>query len=271
MKSLLSYSLLLCFLGAVFTVKAQDNRMTLKGNIKAITNEIQDVSVQNITSGKGTISDGYGFFSIAVALNDTLIFSAIQFKKKTIIVEASILQSKSIIVPMEEAENQLNEVIVMPYNLTGDLTKDLKTEKVVVAATLGLPNAYVVKMTQSQRLLAEADGGGWLGPVNGGLGGVGGSLNLHKILNRISGRTKMLKERVAFDDKNIIIEELVNFFSDTIMTQELKIPTIRINEFAYFCEADINFSALIQSNDQLKLWEFLKRKSLTFRKVNDLD
>jgi hypothetical protein len=28
---------------------------------------------------------------------------------------------------------------------------------------------------------------------------------------------------------------------------------------------------LMQSNDQLKLWEFLKSKSLNFRKENDLD
>ncbi len=271
MKNIVSYSLLLYFLCTVFTVKAQDSRMPLNGNIKAITNEIQDVNVQNITSGKGTISDGYGFFSIVVALNDTLIFSAIQFKKKIIIVDASILQSKNIVVPMEEADNQLNEVIVMPYNLTGDLTKDLKTEKVVVAATLGLPNAYVVKMTQNQRLLAEADGGGWIGPVNGGLGGVGGTVNLHKILNRVTGRTKMLKERVARDEKNVLIEKIFDIFPDSIIVEKLKIPELRVNEFIYFCEADPNFTSIVTTNDALKIWDFLAFKSVVFRKENELE
>ncbi|WP_047419276.1 hypothetical protein [Cellulophaga sp. Hel_I_12] len=256
---------------AVFTAKAQDSRVLLNGNIKSFTDEVQDVTVQNISSGKGTISDGYGFFAIAVQANDSIVFSAVQFKKKTLVVHTAMLQSQRIIVTLEEANNELDEIIVMPYNLTGDLAKDMKTQNVVVAATLGLPNAYVKKKTQSERLLAEADGGKWIKSAGAGYGGAGGAVNLHKILNRISGRTKMLKKRVARDKKNVVIEDLFNFFSDTLIRTELKIPEVRGYEFLYFCEADSTFSALMQSNNPIEIWEFLTQKSVVFRKENDIE
>lgn len=271
MKNSILSKLIIFLFFAAMAVKAQDNRQILSGNIKAFNDEIQDVTVQNITSGKGTISDAYGFFAIAVQFNDSLVFSAVQFKKKTLVVNAEILNSKHIFVMLEEATNELDEVIVMPYNLTGDLTKDMKTQNVVVAATLGLPNAYVKKKTQSERLLVEADGGSWVKAVGAGAGSAGGTVNLHKILNRISGRTKMLKKRVAQDEKNVIVENIVHVFQDSVFRKKLKIPEIRIYEFLYFCEADDNFSNLLQSNDEIKLWEFLQQKSLVFRKENDIE
>tara|TARA_R110002051_G_scaffold241712_1_gene302101 strand:- start:69696 stop:70511 length:816 start_codon:yes stop_codon:yes gene_type:complete len=271
LKNTALYSTVLFLLFGFFSVKAQELRQLLQGNIKSFTDEVQDVTVQNISSGKGTISDGYGFFSIAVQRNDSIVFSAVQFKKKTLVVTAAMLQSERIIVTLEEANNELDEVIVMPYNLTGDLAKDMKTQNVVVAATLGLPNAYVQKKTQSERLLAEADGGNWIKSAGAGYGGAGGSINLHKILNRISGRTKMLKKRVARDERNVVIEDLLHFFPDSVLHSELKIPEGRVYEFVYFCEADTNFSPLMQANDLIKVWEFLRLKSILFRKENDLE
>jgi len=271
LKNTALYCSVLFLLFGFFSLKAQDSRVLLNGNIKSFTDEVQDVTVQNISSGKGTISDGYGFFSIAVQQNDSIVFSAVQFKKKILVVNAAMLQSERIIVTLEEANNELDEVVVMPYNLTGDLAKDMKTQNVMVAATLGLPNAYVKKKTQSERLLAEADGGKWIKSAGAGYGGAGGSVNLHKILNRISGRTKMLKKRVARDKKNVVIEDLFNFFPDSVIRTELKIPEGRVYEFVYFCEADSNFSTLMQSNDPIKIWEFLMLKSIVFRKENDLE
>ena len=254
-------------------LEAQDNRVSLQGNIRVESNDVDGIHVQNTTSNKATITDGYGFFSILVQLNDTLVFSAIQFKKKEFVITQSLLESKSIVVLMEEADNQLDEVVVMPYNLSGDLSKDADNlkDKVVTASTLGLPNAYVKKKTQNERKLAEADGGGWFNSVGGGIGGVGGAVNLHKILNRVSGRTKMLKERVARDEKNELIAQLNSFYADTLITKKLKIPELRINEFFFYCEVDANFASLVQSKDVLTIWEFLEHKSKLFRENNDLD
>lgn len=262
------YCLFFCFLSATVLVKAQEKRVVLYGNIKAEVNEIQDVTIQNITSLRGAISDVSGYFSIPVQINDTLLFSALQFKKKTIVIDASILKSKSITVVMQEVDNKLDEVVVMPYNLTGNLTKDanLLKKEVVTASTLGLPNAYVVKMTQSERMLIEADRGKMVTILPLYIG-----VNTHKLLNKLSGRTKMLKESVARDEKNEVIAQLKRFFPDSVIASKLKIPAIRVNEFIYYSEVDTNFRTIMETNEVLKIWEFLKIKSVAFRKENELE
>lgn len=252
---------------------AQEQTVFLQGNVKVENNDVDGIHVQNTTTNKATITDAYGYFSIPVRLNDTLVFSAIQLQKKEFPITQTLLDTKSIVVLMQEAENALDEVVVMPYNLSGDLSKDANNlkQEVVTAASLGLPNAYVKKKTQNERKLAEADGGGWIKGVNGGLGGVGGAINLHKILNRVSGRTKMLKERVARDEKNVRINELAAYYPDDILIEKLKIPALRVQEFRYYCEVDAGFETLMETKDLLKIWNFLQVKSADFIKNNEVE
>jgi len=119
------------------------------------------------------------------------VFSAVQFKKKQLIVTKEIISQKIIYVLLEDAVTELEEVVVKPFYLSGNIGDDLKTlkiEPVVTASTLGLPNANVLPITKAERELFEAKSGGGLIPLN-------------PILNGISGRTKMLKKRVARNKK----------------------------------------------------------------------
>ena len=118
----------------------------LEGKVTSTNKSIADVHVINTSSNRATITDEEGLFTIAARLNDTILFSAVQYKRMTLVVTRAMLESSSIVVPLEEFINELDEVVVRPYNLSGDLGRDmnsLKTDKVYVAATLGLPNAYV--------------------------------------------------------------------------------------------------------------------------------
>ncbi len=52
-------------------------------------------------------------------------------------------ESSTAYTTFEEFVNELDEVVVRPYNLSGDLNRDMqqmKTDPVVTASTLGLPN-----------------------------------------------------------------------------------------------------------------------------------
>ena len=223
--------------------------------------DVAATHVLNITTDKATITDINGFFSITARLNDTLVFSAIQFKKKTMVVTESVLESKLLYVPLEEALTQLDEVIVMPYNLSGDMTKDLarmQIEPIVTASTLGLPNAYVIPPTKAERELFEATSGGGLIPLN-------------PILNGISGRTKMLKNRVARNEKYERTLRVRSFYADSLYRTEFKIPEDNIAIFMYFCEVDPDFQTIVDSHDRLKIWEFMRKKSLVYRENNGLD
>ena len=57
---------------------------------------IEGVHVLNITSNYNTITDSKGNFKIYANLNDEIIFSAIQFKRKKIIINDDLLNSISV-------------------------------------------------------------------------------------------------------------------------------------------------------------------------------
>ncbi len=230
----------------------------LKGKVSSADGDVAATHVLNITTQKAAITDIEGYFTISAQLNDTLVFSAIQYQRKEIVVTTAILASKSIFVSLDPAVNQLNEVVVMPYNLSGDLSRDMQSQPVLVAATLGLPNSYVKKKTQSERLLIEATTGG-------------AGIPLNPIINAITGRTKMLKENYKRDIKYERTERVRNFYSDSIYTSQLKIPALKIDDFMYFCEVDPEFSEIVDTHDKIKILTFLRQKSVVYRKNNELD
>jgi hypothetical protein len=239
----------------------------LSGKAVAKDKDVTGVVVQNITSEKATITDVDGSFTIQVSLNDTLVFSAVQFKRKIIPINATFYNSTFLTVPLEEFVNELKEVVVLPYNLSGNLGSDvtgLQLEKDVSAEALGLPNAYQKIPTQSERKLQQAT----LGKFN-----IGMILSppLDPLINAITGRTKMLKNRVKVDKAYARTQRVQEFYVDSIFMKDLKIPYEKIDDFMYFCEVDDLFQKTVDTHDKLKIWEFLIQKSAAYRENNNLD
>jgi hypothetical protein len=260
--------LVFIFLG-VFAqaLMAQDLSKTLEGMVYSEDGDVAATHVLNTTTKKAAITDINGFFSIVVSLNDTLVFSAVQYKRKEIVVHAGILESTFLSVPLEESNIALDEVIVMPYNLTGELGRDMENMDVgpVISATsLGLPNAHVKPLMQSERLLREAS----MGPFSIGMLT---SIPFNPMINAITGRTKMLKKRVARDIKYNKSQQLRTQFADSLFVQQLKVPPEKIDDFLYFCEVDANFNTIVDSRDLFAIWEFIKQKSVVYRKNNGLE
>lgn len=233
----------------------------LEGRVYSKDGDVAATHVQNLSTKKATITDIDGFFSIYANLNDTLLFSAVQYEKKRVVITTEILNQKVFRVLLDDALNVLDEVTVTPYNLTGDIAKDVmlvKTEAVVTAQTVGLPNAYARVPSKAERELFEATTGGGLLPLN-------------PILNAISGRTKMLKKRVARNNLYERTLRVKEFYKDSLFSSELKIPKDRIDDLLFFCEVDATFQTVIDTHDRIKIWEFIRKKSIVYLKNNDLD
>lgn len=232
----------------------------LDGRVYSKDGDVAATHVQNITAKKATITDIDGFFSITANLNDTLVFSAVQFQKMEIVITKEILQQPFLNVPLEDALTKLDEVIVTPYNLTGDITKDLdliSIEPVVTASTLGLPNAYVKPLSKAERDLFAATAN----PI----------MSFDPLINAITGRTKMLKERVARNKLYSRTEQVKAFYTDSLFRIDLKIPEDKIDDLLYFCEVDSVFQTTVDSNDQLKIWDYIRKKSIVYRDNNGLN
>ena len=254
-------SLLLGLVLLTSSVRSQDVFSgKLEGRVYSEDGDVAATHVLNMTTQRATITDISGFFSIPVTLNDTLVFSAVQYKRKEIVVTSGMLESKLLLIPLEEFLTELDEVVVTPYNLTGDIVKDLGSldiEPVVTTSTLDLPNAYVKPITKAERELYAATANPYM--------------SFDPLINAITGRTKMLKNRVERNAAYARTARVREFYVDSLYTTELKIPEDKVDDFLYFCEIDMAFQAVVDTHDHLEIWEFLRRKSLVYRKNNEVE
>jgi len=234
------------FLVAIFLVQGVVAQKIIKNLEGTVVNSMEDVSgvhIINLTSKKATITDLNGHFTIPIRLKDTLIISAVQFKKEKIIVSEILMALQNFTIQLEAQLTELDEVLL-------DQRRTLVTAK-----SLGLPNADVMVLPLSERALIAARK--WV---------TNNTLSIDPVFNFISGRTKMLTKRVARDKRYERSQKMRQMYSDSIFAGDLKIATLKIEEFMLFCEMDTRFDYVsIYAND-IGRWDFLVRKSEEFRK-----
>ena len=233
----------------------------IKGAIYA-TSEVEGIHVINKTLRKATVSDASGSFKIEVQLQDTLVFSGVQYKIHSIQINQENIDAKSVNVFLLENINQLDEVVVGTV-LTGDLNSDIENSKAEAPINfydVGIPGYQGRQKTQSERRLAEA---GEFKPIML-LGILGGGLPLNPILNGISGRTKMLKQRVELEAKDALMYRVIAAYSEDLF--ELNSLEDELHyEFFYFCSEDPLFAEKCTNENGLEVLGFLQNKLEVFK------
>jgi len=175
-----------------------------------------------------------------------------------LLVSSAVLERKIVRVTLKEALTKLDEVVLTPYNLSGDIYKDTKSlniEPVITSSTLGLPNAKVKKLSLNERrlFLAMEEQG------------------LHKLIDELTGHNKKLRKWVALDKEIKKREDVKKLYPDSVYSQELKIPPEKIDDFIYYCSLDSFFNSVVDNGDKLEIWEFLEKKSDIYRDTNNLE
>ncbi|MEH6406074.1 MAG: carboxypeptidase-like regulatory domain-containing protein, partial [Leeuwenhoekiella sp.] len=85
----------------------------------------EGIVIYNTSSERGTITDIRGVFSLAVAKNDEVLVQSVQYSPVTVMVTSSIMQSKKMTITLRESVNTLDEIVVTPYDLTGNIVADV--------------------------------------------------------------------------------------------------------------------------------------------------
>lgn len=249
-RTILILILLICCHGLSFSQSVE-----LIGTVEA-NGDVENIHVINKSSNMFTTTNSLGAFRITAKFRDTLQFTSVRYKMASVIVSYKAIQEKSLIVYLEENINVLDEVIVGKV-LTGDLDSDIENsdaERPIDFYDVGLPGYTGKPLTQSERRLAEADGGTLFTMT---------SINVHKLLNKISGRTKMLKERVRLernrDLMNTIKDRLsADFFNTNPLDEAMWV------EFFMFCSEDPDFEHRCQGKSDIEVFEFLKEKYIVY-------
>lgn len=116
---------IIVFLILSVSVVAQENRVIIKGQLMADTEDLSDIHIINKTSGKGTISSRTGSFEIPAMVNDSLLVTGIQFYDKRLAIDQKAIENERIIIKLFFKVNQLDSVAVSELKLKGSIKEDL--------------------------------------------------------------------------------------------------------------------------------------------------
>jgi len=208
--------LLLLLLFSFFSVQAQV-RKPLKGKITSDTDDLEGIYVINKTADITVATSKGGYFRISVQPRDTLIFSAIQFVAKQVVVEQENIDAELFFVPLQTMVKTLDEAIVSKSNITSE--------------SLGLVPKGQKRYTPGERKVYTATQG------------------IDAIFNAISGRTKMLKKAVEYEKKEILMEKINYIYTEEELIEQFKIPQEYVRGFVYYVVEDKEFAGYIKAKN----------------------
>ncbi|WP_460217989.1 carboxypeptidase-like regulatory domain-containing protein [Psychroserpens sp. MEBiC05023] len=252
--------ILLMLLLALGYLSSSAQSINLKGKVVA-SSDLDGIHVLNISAQKNTITNNKGEFEIAATSNDTILISSIQYTPQTIIIGKATIDLGYISISLKDRVNELDEVVVGKV-LTGNLLSDIENsdaKRDINFYDVGIPGYTGRPKTQKERRLYEADAGKSIviAPLYVGV-------NIHKILNKISGRTKKLKRAVLLEDQDNCVKKMASEFSEALFGG-YNIESELRNGFFYYISEDPKALELCNENNSLKTYEFLLKKLYQFK------
>ncbi|MCH7524213.1 MAG: hypothetical protein IIC74_04185 [Bacteroidetes bacterium] len=259
-KIKIKFTILICALFFINILVSQTVEINGLINAKA---DIEGIHVINKTSQKFTTTNKQGGFKIYAKLNDTIVFSSIQYKLEALKISEEIIETKTLVVYLTQNVIELDEVVVGKV-LTGDLLFDINNtdaKRPIDFYDVGIPGYTGKPKTQSERRVYEADAGKFVSVLDGSLV----NINFYKILNRITGRTKMLKLRVKLETEEKLMYSIKVRLSEDFFSAYPLEKTLQL-EFFYFCSEDENFNERCKGKSDIEVFEYLKEKYLDYKK-----
>lgn len=267
MKSLL---LLLFLFYFSFSFAQSFVEVEINGNIKVPAEaNPQGISIYNKNTGKGSVSSEKGNFVIHAKLNDSLYFSALQYKDLLFVVDEQIVRSRTLNVEIMEDINDLPEVVVRPHDLSGNLKVDVDK---IPAENLDLPtmsafsiNDYDWEWRQDgQKAVTNA-------AITSGTGMKNGA-NPLAILGRIVGfilpPKKANKQPPSPRNQIGLIHlerEIRSRFDNAFFEEVLKIEISEIADFIAFLNNKGFSPDLLDKQQEMDLIQLMVEQSLLFR------
>lgn len=208
----------LCFfLLIAFISNAQEERVVLRGELINEEQSTEDIHIINLSSRRGTLSDGFGQFEIEAKANDTLLISSLIFDKNEIIVTEKNIEDRKISIELKIKVELLQEIFLKNNDLL--IVKDTPTVE-VNAKTLALPNHDTRVLTPLERKVNYYKKGG----------------SIDKLYGILSGDTKALKQMQSNASDDEVLQLIQVYFSDKYFTTLLGIKEDRISEFLNSCQ-----------------------------------
>ncbi|KAF2327256.1 carboxypeptidase-like regulatory domain-containing protein [Flavobacterium daemonense] len=195
-------------------------RKEVIGQILEQSTSVDGVNIINNTTQVSTVSDENGMFSIAVKEGDVLVFSSVNLDPLKHRITPEDLNLDKLLIKMTAKEIELKEVVV-------------NENPQITTQNLGIVPYGQKTYTPAERKVYTAT-----------------STSIDKLLNKISGRTTMLKKEVVVEKKEMLFRKLEYLFEENYYTERLKIPVDDIKGFQLFCVDDAQFAVSLNTKNK---------------------
>lgn len=251
-------------------------RKVLKGRIVADSIEVENLTVFNITSNVGAVTNVDGRFSIKARATDTLFIQGLSYDSKKYILTDKDFWLEELEIRLQVRVTELNEVEITPYSLTGIIEEDIKRIQVYGDGFAKIDAKKVMHYEDDVRLGT---------PVNTAMPSHfapnGSNFNFLAIGAGIVSlfvkdrNSKKYSERVFEERRERDIQtksfsdHMFERFSHNFFVETLKIKHEDIPMFLQYAEMPIkDLSLFLKSEYELQLIQYLTLKAKEFKSEN---
>ncbi|SCY71473.1 hypothetical protein [Flavobacterium caeni] len=200
---------------------AQQARRTLKGKVSAFANDLRGIYVINPQTEKSVLTEENGYFSIAAAVGDTLVFSSIRFKGRKVALDEQDFEKGLFVVRLEPMMQQLDEVQIVRYDH-------------INAVSLGIiPKGQKTYTPAERKLKAGTDYEPQIG--------LNSSLQLDPLINALTGRGAELRKNVEVEKKERMIDKINYWYETDYFTDKLGLPEEHVKGFHFYIVENPSF------------------------------
>lgn len=253
--------LLLCLIFFQFSLAQLIPRSILRGQIVSTEVQIENVEVFNKNSNKGAITDAQGFYTLYAKPKDTLVFQSVQIKPVSIVLEESDFKLRVYKVELNMFINELNEVVITPKSLTGDLAKDAKNIQIY-----DMYESFDSKSVTDQQFTDDVitSPKNITMPSDGSIPYGMNFVAIGKLVkDAVFGKSKKKQDKIDYE--KVSADLLKEKFTYTFFTETLELKPEQIEDFLQFCEKDPEFKKLMAGKQEFYITEFLINKRKDFK------
>lgn len=267
--------LLLLFVITSSTIFAQDiERTKVAGKIHVPNDDdAEGISVYNVSSQKGTITNSDGTFEIEIAENDRVQITALQYQSFIVVVDKGIVEQKRMNIFMNPAINQLDEVVVRPYDLSGNINVDVKKIQTYTVnkdwdlSYENLEYGYQFEQDAQTKIAGNAAEEALHG------NSLQNGANILAILGGVAQLIFPKGKKISLVEKQenqlVVGNNMQQRFSRNYIASTFDIPEEKAVDFLYFVQEKGMEQRLLKPENEMELIEFLLDKSIEYKKLGE--
>ncbi len=228
--------ILLLFLSQIALGQVTAEKLFSARIVSDITS-VENVNIINTRSEKTSVSDKNGYFQISVIVGDVLFLTAVNLETKSKKITTEDFQTGIIVLKMTPKVTQLKQV-------------NINDNANINAESLRITPKGQKQYTPAERKLYTAQSG-----------------LLDPLLNKISGRTTMLKKEVQVERNEKLLLKLDGYYEDNYYIDVLKIPKEYIKGFQYYLIEDDDFVNALQAKNKTMTLFLIKRLAANYNQI----